>query len=493
MRSTFTGINTAYLGLAAQQVGLDTVGHNIANASTTGYSRQTVTLTTTNPNNVYANGYEYKVGTGVTVQSLTRARDSLIDVQYWQQNSAQSYWQNNSDLLGKLEDIFHDSDSTGLLNAINNFSTSLRTLASDAGDTGARTNVREMANALVQSLKQDDQHVRDLANDITSQISTQVDNINSIASQIATLNKQINTQEAFSAKANDLRDQRDNLVDQLSAIANVQVYEQDNGMYTISMSGVTLVQGDRTEKLIVNAGHNDRYNFDTSTVTIEGISTPIKFSGGKMQSLFDSRDTMVGFFDDLDSMAQFLMQDFNAQHKAGVDDNGDPGRNFFGQTGIDYEDAANDPTAGDPPKSWLSQLAVNSDFYTADGLKLIAARDVDSAGSGEGTNANKLSDLLLSQPSGSSPALGKNSLIAFYSSMISALGIQSQQARNMTSNQQIILNNTSNWRQSVSGVSMDEEMTNMIKFQQAYGAAAKVMSTMNSMLDTLINGTGVGS
>lgn len=493
MRSTFTGINTAYLGLSAQQAGQDTVGHNVSNASTTGYSRQVVSLTTTRPNEVYANGYTYKVGTGVTVQSVARVRDTLIDVQYWQQNSAQNYWQGNSDFLSKLEDIFHDSNTppTGLQNAINNFSTALQTLASDAGDTGARTSVREVANALVQTLDQADEHIRDQTNDITSQISTQVTNINSIASQIASLNKQIADQEAFGANANDLRDQRDNLVDQLSALTNVQVTERSNGTYTISMSGVTLVHDNQAQKLVVNSDHNDIYNFDTNTVSIEGFTTPIQFSGGTMQSLFDSRNTMVSYFDNLDKMAQFLLQDFNTQHKAGLDDDGNAGENFFGVTGTDYTDAANDPTAQVPPQSWLSQLVVNSDFYATDGLSKIAARSTGSLGSGDGTNATQLSNVLMQQPSTPSAALGTNSLTMFYSSMISTLGVQSQQATNMTANQKIILNNTSNWRQSISGVNMDEEMTNMIKYQQAYGASAKVMNTMNSMLDTLINGTGV--
>ncbi len=604
MRSTFSGLNTVTLGLAAQQLSLDTVGHNISNANTPGYSRQTVNLVTTRPDNFYANGTLQAVGSGVTEQSITRARDALIDKQYWQQNSAQNYWQNNSDVLGKVEDIFHDTKDAGITSAINNFSTALQTLASDSGNDAARTNVRETANALVQTLDQDDQHLKDLANDITSQISTQVTNINNMTSQIASLNKQISLQIASGITPNDLRDKRDYLVDQMSAIAKVQVYEDKNGAYTVSIQGATLVQGSNSIQLQAvplvagdaNYNNSQLYGFSANKVVIAGTTTQISFTGGvssgTMQSLFESRDnTLVGYFSNLDKMAQYLMQNFNTQHKAGLDNEATPkaGDNFFGATGVDYTTgkaqvtgvsvaaagipaagagtftvnlqtitvaagdtaativanpaniaafaaagvtatataagelvltqntagAANSITlggtaavlsalglnantytgsdAGTGSNSWMNELMVNSDFYATNGTDLIAARGTSSGGPADGTNATSLSNVLLNPPAAASAALGNQCLNDFYGSMISALGVNSQQATNTNSNQQILLNSTSNWRQSVSGVNMDEEMSNMIKFQQAYGAAAKVLSTIDAMIGTLIAAPGAAT
>ncbi|VBB09435.1 flagella basal body rod proteins signature [Lucifera butyrica] len=490
MSSTFRGINTAYTGLITQQLSLDTVGNNISNASTTGYSRQVVNLVSTSPDTIYANGTQQYVGTGVTSASIKRVTDMLINKQYWQQNSDLNYWENGSNTLSSIENVFTDTSSVGLNDAINNFATALTSLASNSSDSSTRTNVLETAAALVTYMKSDAQSLVTTANDLSSKISTEVNSINSIATQIADLNQQILVQETQGQTANSLRDQRDNLVDQLSALANTQVTEQDDGTYTVTMSGVTLVQGNHADQLqTVDDGENSLYGYDTNHVTVASTGATVTFSGGTMQSLFDSRDTTVtSYLKNIDNMAQFLMQNFNTQQKAGYDNNGTAGENFFGTTGVDYTNSANDPTAQTPPKSWLSVLAVNSDFYATNGYNLIAARGTSTGGTADGTNATKLGNLLTDSTT-SSTALGTNSLSSYYNTVVNALGVQSQDAQAMNSSKQTLFNAISNQRQSVSGVSIDEEMTNMIKFQQAYAASAKVMSTLDSMLSTLINGT----
>ncbi|HMM19550.1 MAG TPA: flagellar hook-associated protein FlgK [Selenomonadales bacterium] len=494
MIPTFMGLNTMTLALAAQQASQNTTGHNMANANTDGYSRQRANLATTYPVTLYQGGGPLKVGTGVQVQSVTRARDSYIDMQYRQQNSSKSFWEDQASTFTQLEQIFHDgkvgTQVVGIQAGINNFWTSLGTLAADPTSVGARTNVREMANALVQTLKQDSDHLRALANDLTTQIATQVDNINNIAQQIASLNKQISAQESTGTIANDLRDQRDLLVDKLSDIANIQVYEDSSHNYQVQAGGVTLVLGDTAIPMTVTAERNTKYSFDTSTVIeANGLPGTIKFTSGKLASMIQMRDqTITGYLDSIDKMAQFLMQDFNNQHKQGLDNTtpavpGTHGDNFFGVTGEDY-------TAYTPATCWLDELEVNKDFYTDTGLDKIAARDAGSAGLDEGTNAQRLADVLKKTPDPlpSPPnALGNLSLLDYYSTIIGTLGVQSQQASNMATNQGVLVSSTQNWRESISGVNMDEEMSNMIRFQKAYGAAANVVATMNSMLDTLIN------
>ena len=676
---TFSGLNTATLGLAAQQNSLNTVGHNISNANTDGYSRQRVNLTATDPEKMYANGSMHFLGTGVTIESITRARDAFLDRQYWGQNSTQNYWQVQSDNLGKLEDIFYDSyNSTtntglGIQMSINQFSTALKTLASDAGDVGARTNVREMGNAMVTTLQQDGEHLSSLADDITSQISTEVTNVNSLASQIAALNKEIVRQEATGATANDLRDQRDLLMDKLSALTTTNVTEDKDGNYIVSISGgITLVQGGTATKLVEqNAVQDPLYGYKTHDYIVEGTTVKVNFKGGKLESLVDMRDeTVRDNLQDLDKMAQYLLQDFNAQHRAGYDNNGAAGGNFFGGD-VDYStgkaqvigtskvadpttalglagtfdlngvtltvadtDSLNDiaanintnvttvtatvvggqlritqktagaanqitiandtlkasvtgttvpaagalgwsgsfnvngsaisvvstDTLGDivtkinaagagvsasidgtghlkltqttgsaialtndtgglfanlgltagtvagglarlgmqtgtasgfdiPPatKSWLSELEVNQDFYATGGLDLIAVRSKVTSGTADGTNGTNLSDVLLNKPTAPTAALGKDSLLTYYQSMVSELGVNSQQAQKMATNEKNIVSSTENRRQAISGVSMDEEMSNMIRFQTAYGAAAKIVTTLNTMYDALLN------
>jgi flagellar hook-associated protein 1 len=500
MISSFSGINTMTLGLEAMQAAQDTTGHNVSNANTPGYSRQTANLATMPSLKLYQGGGPIQLGTGVSVASIIRARDSFVDTQYRQQNAAKNLWQSQTDTLTQVESIFTDTNDDGLQKAINNFWTSLQTLAANADDVGARTNVREMGNSLVTLIKQDTSHLRDIANDLTNQIATQVSDMNNIATQIAALNRQIVSQESGGSSANDLRDQRDLLVDKLSAITDVQTSEDKSGSVSVSVAGVMLVQGDTAEALTLKSGNNSTYNFETSTATqANGLSGTLNFSGGSLASAFQLRDqTVVSYMDKLNNMAKFLMQDFNTQHKAGQDNTlTSPAINFFGATGTDYTDSANFPlpySAANPvTPDWIDALQVNQTFYSTAGLDKIAASAAGALGTADGSNALKLSDTLYNAPS-SPPtpanALGNVSLRDYYNSMIGTLGVQSQQAKNMNDNQGVLLSSTTNWRETVSGVSTDEEMSNMIRFQKAYGAAANVLSTMNAMLDTLINHTG---
>jgi flagellar hook-associated protein 1 FlgK len=496
MASTFGGLNTVTSGMAAQQLSLNTTGNNVANANTVGYSRQTVNLVTTTPEQIYtANGMSM-LGTGVNTASITRARDFLVDCQYWQQNSNKNFYQSQTDVLSKVENVFNDSTNTGIQNAINLFQTALGTLANNPGEVSTRTTAREDANTLVETLQTAGSTLVTEANDTSSQIDTQVTQVNSYASQIANLNKQIVTQEATGAKANDLRDQRDNLVDSLSALTQVNVTEEKSGAYTVIVAGggVPLVQGSTATTLTVQHTKNSPYGYDETSVTTAGSGINVAFKNGSLGSLTQLRDTTInGYLGNLDNMAKSLLQDFNTQHKAGYDNETPPvaGDNFFGVTGVDYTAAANDPTvasASNPtPTSWLSTLKVNDDFYTTDGLNKIAAGATANSGSADGSNATILANWLTTKPAAASASLGNNSFNDYYSSIVSAVGVQSQKATNISANQTTIFTSISTTRDSISGVSMDEELANMIKFQQGYSACAKVLTTMNSMLDTLVN------
>jgi flagellar hook-associated protein 1 FlgK len=492
MSSTFGGLNTVTMGLAAQQICLDTVGNNISNANTTGYSRQIANLATTPSQTVYAGNGPVSVGTGVTVATITRASNAFANQQYWQQNGASGYWQNQSTVLGNVENVFPDTQTTGLQATMNQFWSSLNTLSTNASDSPTRVSVVQNAETVVQDLQQDGTTLQGMANDLTDQVATQVTNINSLSTQIAALNAQITTQQTSGLQPNDLLDQRDNLVDQLSALGTVNVSNGANG-YTISMEGTTLVDGQNSYSLAVQSSYDSRYGYNTNqVVTTDVPPRVINFTGGQVGSLIQSRDQVVqGALQGLDSISQYLMQDFNAQQRSGTDANGNAGQNFFGVGTLDYTQAANDPTTGTPPASWLSQLQVNPALSASGGQQLIAASDgATGSGTADGNNALALANLINSAPS--SPAnppnaLNNSSLPDYYSNMISALGVQSQQAQNLDTNQTTLLNSADTWRQSVSGVNIDEEMSNMIKYQTAYGAAAKVINTIDNMLETLIS------
>ena len=189
MSSTFAGLNTMVRGLAAQQVSLDTVGHNVSNASTVGYSRQTVDLATTRPETIYTSSSTAQKGTGVSVTSITRARDALIDKQMWKENSTLKYGEVAQSSLGKIEGAFGEPTSTGVQSVFNNFWDSLQTLATNASDVGTRTAVRERGVTLVNTIQHSAQQLKDMVADINSTIDVKVSSVNQISSEIASLNK----------------------------------------------------------------------------------------------------------------------------------------------------------------------------------------------------------------------------------------------------------------------------------------------------------------
>ncbi|MEN6565539.1 MAG: flagellar hook-associated protein FlgK [Veillonellales bacterium] len=598
MSSTFGGLNTAMLGLYAQRASLNTVGHNVANSSTDGYSRQSVNLTAISGPDIYGSGGTYQTGGGVTVTSVTRARDFYIDRQMWQESSTLSYSQSKQSSLEKIQDVFSEPSTTGVQSVLNKFWSSWQSLATNASDSGTRMEVREQGAALVNAIKQADQKLTDMVGDINFQIDAKVDTMNQISSGIYSLNKQISNIELGGADhANDLRDKRDLLVDQLSAITSVSVNEDQYGNYKIRAGNVELVSSTGYTKLAATSDDSDpTYGYQTKNVVVAGDTPkPVTFTDGAIKALVDSRDSTTtgvkAYMNQLDNISKFLLQDFNTVHQAGYGADNQSGRNFFGKdSGTNY---ITSPVADG---KWVNELKVNPDLYdSAGGLDKIAAKTAINAiavtqsnqtGSGaatvtttgtytggttatpvtvkimstdisnnvtgiqystdngktwsatipnngtagsftipappattingltvtvniaanakntandtytfslssgnnaSGDNALKLSNRLTSDPS---VTLGNASLADYYSSNIGALGINTQDVQRQTANQQTQVDQIMNWREQDSGVNMDEEMANMIRFQQGYNSAARILTTMDEMLDKLINGTG---
>jgi flagellar hook-associated protein 1 FlgK len=192
MRSTFSGLNTMVRGLYSQQVSLDTVGHNITNSSTDGYSRQRVNLATTNPETVYGSKGQMQVGTGVDAVSVTRARDTFVDQQMWKEVARKANASTATDALKRIEDVFHeptmDSVQTGLQGVLNQFWQSLQDLASDASNDSERKVVRQRGVEVANTIKQSETQLRDLIKDTNSAIGIKVQSVNQITSELVSLN-----------------------------------------------------------------------------------------------------------------------------------------------------------------------------------------------------------------------------------------------------------------------------------------------------------------
>ncbi|MBP2628682.1 MAG: flagellar hook-associated protein FlgK [Firmicutes bacterium] len=488
MSSTFGGLNIVGRGLTAQQVSLETVGHNIANGNTVGYSRQSVNLVTTNPQSGFGANGTYQTGTGVNISSITRARDTFVDKQMWKESSSLGYGQTMEYSLGKIEGVFQEPSDTGVQTVLNQFWTSLQTLSTNASDEGTRTTVRQRGVEVVNAIQHAGQQLQDLVTDINSTLEIKVDDINQITNEISGLNRQIvNVETGGTDHANDLRDRRDTLVDQLSKMVNIVVSEDKTGSYNIQTSGIPLVIDSTSQKLTTVSTTDPTYGYAIENVVAVGSTQSINFTNGEVKGLLDGRDSkqagVRGYLDQLNTVSQFLLQDFNDVHKAGFGTDNISGRNFFGADGTDYTTWT--PSDGE---SWISELKVNSLITDpVNGLSKIAAKTLSTQGRASGDNAVLLGNRLKTDIR---PILGDASLDSYYSSLIATLGVQSQDIQRQTDNQQTLIDQITNWRESTAGVNMDEEMTNMIKFQKGYNAAARVMTTMDEMLDKLINSTG---
>ena len=174
MSSTFGGLNIMTRALFAQQISLNTVGHNIANANTDGYSRQSVNLVAANSQTIYTGAGSMQVGTGVVAQSTTRARDSFFDQQMWKENSSQGYSQISQDTLGKVEGVFSEPSDTGIQSVLNNFWDAWNTLATNASDNGARIALRQQGVALTDAIQHANTQLRDMVSDINSVVGVDV-------------------------------------------------------------------------------------------------------------------------------------------------------------------------------------------------------------------------------------------------------------------------------------------------------------------------------
>jgi flagellar hook-associated protein 1 FlgK len=417
MLSAFTGLNTSKLGIMSHQSALYTTGHNIANADTAGYSRQLVTKATMPAIDVNGALGKYWVGTGVDVQSVSRARDFLVDRQLWKQTATNAYYSNLNAVQSTMETIFTEPSDTNFQTGLDNFWTSVQNVAANPGDTGTRTTMLQSAVDLVDKIKTATKQLGDQVVEINDNIKKSVDRINQINTEILSLNKQIALSEVNGAKANDLRDKRDLLIDELSQYARLSVTEDKRGNYTVVLDGQVVVDALSTTKLEVYENKNteiyQRYGYQTLGVRVSTIPpVPLKFTDGSVAGLVEARDSdrqgVLSKLNMLNDISKALLCDFNQIHKEGLGLDNSTGLNFFGDQDLQYaavestididpatglaitagtnpvtglpiaSDAGFDPVvsgANNSERNWIYYLKVNDIFFDpTSGLEKIAAK-----------------------------------------------------------------------------------------------------------------------
>lgn len=475
MYSTFHGLEIGKRSILAQQTALSTTGHNIANANTVGYTRQDAVLQATNPlaypskNNGTA---PMTMGTGVEVTELKRIRDGFLDQQYRNEQQKAGYWEATASALSSIESVFNEPSDFGMSSTLDRFWQSFQELAKNPDSLAVRTVVVANGKAVADGFQSITAGIEQIEKDLQAQLNGKVGDINSSAKEIADLNKQIALMTANGYQPNDLLDKRDLLLDKLSKMGNIQVTPEQTGMVSVNVDGVALVNGKDSFELSVGP--------QTGEAAISG--NQVDLEGGEIKGLVDSLigdspNSISSLRNNLDSLAKTIAEQMNAIQA------GDDARNLDDiKAGTQLEKVLffvdkDDPTQ--PPKD-AANMIVNPKLVDFP-AKLAAAT---SNSIGDGSNAAAMGNLqfLKVDIDGNNTTIGD-----FYKMVIGNLGIGVNEAERYRDNANMVSQQVDNRRLSVSGVSIDEEMTNMVRFQQAYNAAAKYVSTVNDMLDTLIN------
>lgn len=519
MRSTFHGLEVSKRGLYAQQNSLNTVNHNIANANTEGYTRQRTTISATNPIEVPSwsrSTAPGQLGTGVEVTSIERVRENYLDRQYRNENKSLGEWEIRSDSLDKIEAIVNEPSDTGLRKVIEDFWNSWQTLSQEPDNPTSRTVLKEKTIALTDSFNTIAEKLNNLTDDLNNSIAIEVNEVNSLTSQISKLNQEIYKVESLGDKANDLRDQRDLLTDQLSKLVNIDVTETSTG-YTIMMGGTELVNG-KDVTTVLSAGDIDGYisSGDLNSGEIYGYAYSRDNYVAQYRQQLDSMVQAIAYGEvtvtlpkgtilpigstvngvTIDATNQLLtadtevtVQGINGLHKLGytLEEPLTTGEDFFtikpGYTSLTAESIQLNPNI----EQNVNKIAASTSYYTdAAGTQRVLKGNGELALAAAGIkNKTFTFDPALSG------GLSSGTMDEFYQSIVGDLGVKAQEAKRQENNEEILIGQIDAMRQSVSGVSLDEEMANMIKFEKAYNASARIMTTMDEMLDKLINGTGI--
>ena len=517
MRSTFHGLETAKRSLFTQQAALSTTGHNIANANTKGYSRQVVNMVAARP--IEAVGMmrstaKGQLGTGVEFNSITRIREAFLDDQFRNENKSLGNWSIQADTLEKLEAILNEPSDTGLRTVMDNFFNAWAELVKDPQSITGRKIVREAAIALTDAFNHMSRQLDELSADLTENIQIKIDDINSKLSIIADLNREIRRIEGMGDNANDLRDQRDLLVDEISKVINITVTETEQG-YTLQMGGVVLVDGDAVTPLdaglvdgyfnsgdlnsgeiyglIVSrdrhvADYRNQLNTLANAIANGEITVTIPAGTVLPEGTVLNGITYTGPSRTLTSPLTVTVNGLNGLHKLGYafNDSGfSPGGDLFvagdGSTTITAGNIRLHPDiVADPTKIATSMRTTGNPEQVVKGnndLALLISQMKDAKFAFSSLDPN-------------SP-VQSGTLNDYFRSVVGQLGVQTSEAKRQTANLQLIVDQVDGRRQAVSGVSLDEEMANMIRFQHAYNAAARIMTTMDEVLERIINGMGI--
>lgn len=489
--SLFSNLNTANTALSAAQRAMEVAGQNVANVNTDGYSRQRVDLQSIGGSTTPAIwSVSNSVGSGVDSDTVTRIRDAFLEARAQTQHSDVASLTAQDDAYTQVQQAFGEPGDTGLqsmLSGDQGFWAGWSDIAKNPTDPGARSQLLQRAQTLVAGLHSTMGRLDEQWSESQDSVQTLLTDVNATATSIADLNQSILRAQQANLPSNDLQDKRDSLVLHLSEQVGATASTATDGSLTVSIGGITLVSGNNAIGLKLTGAHSAGELTTTppgtppTIVTVPGNAavTP----GGTAAGQLATMTTIIpGYEKQLNAVAQQLATQVNDVHQQGYDVNGQPGKAFFddGAGGTTTVSAKNITLAITDP----NQVAA-ADVSPASAGGTLNPDGTWSGVSSDNDNADKLYQLRLGIPQ--ADGTYTDGADAMYRKTIVALGVQASSVSNNLTTSNAISAQVDASRESVSGVNIDEEMTNMLQFQHAYAAAGKLVSTIQSMMDDLMN------
>ncbi len=466
-----TAMNIGQRAMMNSQTALHTVSHNIANKNTEGYSRQQVETFSNFPNGAG----KMRMGTGARAATVQRVNNPYLERQLTQERSQLGFLSGQNTALMRLEQVYNEQQTDGLNTSIGKFFNSFRELSTNPESMPKRIAVKESADLLTRDLNRVGEQLADIRKESDSQVLIQVNEINSVTQEIASLNMQVQKVEIGGGFANDERDRRDALLKQLGEFVDIKWAEGKDSTLTISTADdAILVVGNEARKLeaVSTPGREGKAEGDLDIQYYhhefaEPMILTDRIRGGKLGGLISVRDGDVMEFErKIDMLAFEIANRVNDIHRQGHNAYNQRGEDFFTHVGEQRG------TAG--------TIKINPTLL-GDVGRIVAGADPNSPG--DNRIANMISDLQHSK----SLLDGATSVDEYYNGMVAELGLRAQNINGLVETQEGVVRQLENLRESYSGVNMDQEVASMIEWQKQFDASARVIRTADEMLETVLN------
>ena len=483
--SNFFGLTIARNSLYASQKAMEVTSHNIANVNTEGYSRQVVNFEAdiSNSGLIYDKKNASNLGSGVIIQNVEQIRYEYYDRVYRREAAISSELTAKSEAYTYIEEIMNSNGSSSISSMVTNLYNSMEELSLDSDNLILREQVKQNTILLTGNLNSTTQSLYNFQRELNENIASITGDVNKTADEIATLNEMIFSYELHGNMANDLRDQRNLLVDQLSQQIGAKATEDAAGNYRVSVGGFAIVDHVSVSHITLQSDMtNPVTGEEYSTLYWGSTNTKVTLTNGEIKAKLDIRDgtsadsSGINYLTNrLDNLAGSLVTEFNLINNAGYTR---PYGANASQTGIDFFDPAN-----------VNALNISiSDALTQDASNIAASSEMISGTSNWSNNENLQGFLDLREVD--SITYGSENIGDFESyieNTYTQLAFATGFATTREASQDSVVSHLINQRDSISGVNLDEEMLNLSKYQKSYQAAAKLINVIDEMMQTLLS------